>query len=78
MISSILCWFGIHTGKWDAPRNSRTWETTPAGVVSVYYWKIQERHCSECNFYEKKKTADGEERHQPWSADYATKVAELK
>lgn len=77
MLSSLLCWCGIHTGKWSAPRVSKNWETTPSGVVTVFHWKAQERYCAECNNWEEKKTATGRECWQPWSASYAKNVADL-
>ena len=77
MLSSLLCWWGIHTGKWAAPFVGKNWETTPKGVITVFHWKKQERFCAECNRWEEKKTVTGQECHQPWSSDYAKKVEEL-
>jgi len=78
MISSLLCWWGIHTGKWAAPYDSKSWQTTTSGVVTVKHVKKQERYCAECNVWQIKEVETGEEVYQPWSASYKEKVAALK
>ena len=78
LIRRYLCWKGVHNGKWGATYTSKSWTTSPEGVIKVTYYSKQDRYCSECNTYERREIETGTACHQPWHPGYAKEVQELE